>query len=169
MDDARFGLIEAVWGRDGNLLPYIEWCHDRLSTFEHQALAEWTDYDGAADQLSSEWQRRFAEARDEFTFDGTTPHGKHLEGGSHVEGPAGTRYDATLTVSGERTAVYAAESALGWYRGLVELGAGLPLKPNASWRVEVFVRPIGFLGTYRRSRSTGLWFSGQHRYHSVGN
>jgi hypothetical protein len=35
--------------------------------------------------------------------------------------------------------------------------------------VDVFVRQIGFVGTYRRSRDTGLWFAGQHRYHAVGN
>jgi len=170
IEDARFELIEKVWGRDGNLPAYVEWCHDRLSTFDHQALAEWTDYDSNSDLLSEHWQRRFAEIRDATTIDGTTPHGKHLEAGSHVEGPASTLYEATIAVvPGERRALYSAESAFGWYRGLVELGAKLPPSPNGSWRVDVFVRPIGFMGTYRRSWETGLWFSGLHRYHAVGN
>ena len=171
VDDPRFELIDAVWEHDGNLMAYAEWCHDRLGWFDNQALASWTSYDPSPDDLTIEWQRRLREARDVSAHDGMTPYGKHLETGDHSSGPSREGYDATLTVipNAERRAVYAVESALGWYRGLVELGAGLPTLKNASWYVDVYVRPIGFLGTYRRSRTTGLWFSGQHRSHTVGN
>ena len=53
--------------------------------------------------------------------------------------------------------------------GLAVQGTQLPPLGESSWHVDVRVRPIEFLGTYRRSRVTGLWFAGQHRYHSVGN
>lgn len=36
---------------------------------------------------------------------------------------------------------------------------------DRTWRVDVVVRPVGYLGTFRRSRTTGLWFSGRHRHH----
>jgi hypothetical protein len=171
VDEPRFGLIDAVWGQDGYLMAYAEWCHDRLATFDHQALAEWTTYDSSPDPLSRAWQQRLSDARDDSVHDGTTPHGKHLEGGDHASGPTSHRFEAKIAVISltDRRAVYTCETGLGWYRGLVELGSRLPLMVNASWRIEVYVRPIGYVGTYRRSRVTGLWFSGQHRFHTVGN
>ena len=57
----------------------------------------------------------------------------------------------------------------GWYKRLHRLGAKLPVPPdNAAWQVEVVVRPLGWLGSFRRSRLTGRWFSGQHRWHELG-
>lgn len=170
-EDPRFALIEAVWERDGSLLAYTEWCHSRLGMFGHQALTEWTEYDGRSDVLSSEWQRRLRSVSEQQDFDGTSPHGKHLEGGDHSAGPAVRGHDSALTITDRtsRRAVYTSRSALGWYRGLVELGESLPVLRNASWRVDVYVQSIGFVGTYRRSRQTGLWFAGQHRFHLVGN
>lgn len=38
-----------------------------------------------------------------------------------------------------------------------------------SSKVGVVCPPVGWLGNYRRSRDTGLWFRGQHRWHSLGN
>jgi hypothetical protein len=170
VDDPRLALISAVWERDGNLLAYAEWSHARVEWFGHQALSEWTDYDGRPDVLSTDWQQRLRAVGERFQTDGTSPHGNHLEGGDHAAGPAAQRYDATLTVTDRaaRRAVYTSTSALGWYRGLAELGRDLPALGNASWRVEVYVQSIGFLGVYRRSRQTGLWFSGRHRFHTVG-
>jgi len=60
------------------------------------------------------------------------------------------------------------ESMDGWYRRLSEVGASLPVRSAGSWYLDVHVRTVGFLGTYRRSRTSGLWFSGRHRYHVWG-
>lgn len=38
-----------------------------------------------------------------------------------------------------------------------------------STRVGLICPPIGWLGNYRQSRTTGLWFRGQHRWHALGN
>lgn len=66
--------------------------------------------------------------------------------------------------------MFTTDSALGWYRFLVEVAeAKINFKHERDWRIDVFVRPFGFLGTYRHSWETGLWFSGKHRYHTVGN
>ena len=54
----------------------------------------------------------------------------------------------------------------GWYQALARHGNALPCRPyGRSWGVEVVVRPLGWLGTYGRSRTTGHWFSGRYRWH----
>lgn len=57
----------------------------------------------------------------------------------------------------------------GWYRGLEEVGGRLsPLPDGRSWRVGVAIAPIGFVGTFRKSRVSGKWFTGRHKAHSLG-
>jgi hypothetical protein len=57
----------------------------------------------------------------------------------------------------------------GWYAALSRMGSGLPQRPDGrSWLVHVTVKPVGFLGTYRRSRKTGRWFAGRHEHHMLG-
>lgn len=57
----------------------------------------------------------------------------------------------------------------GWYDTLNDLGATLkPLKSGRSWRVDVVCTPIAWLGTFRKSRMTGLWFTGPHSIHEWG-
>ena len=76
------------------------------------------------------------------------------------ESPTATRPGrATLLLDG-----YA-----GWYEALHRHGATLQTDPSErSWRVDVVCRPMGWLGTYRKSRTTGRWFTGQHRWHELG-
>jgi len=59
------------------------------------------------------------------------------------------------------------EGYQGWYHALrtCELTR---TRHGSSWRVDVFVKPLGWLGTYRLSRQTGVWFSGRHRWHELG-
>lgn len=57
----------------------------------------------------------------------------------------------------------------GWYRTLEDLGSRLPeIADGRSWRIDVTIAPIGFVGTFRRSRVTGRWFTGRHRAHALG-
>ena len=55
----------------------------------------------------------------------------------------------------------------GWYRALMYTGEGTI--GGRSRRVDVVVRSLGWLGTYRKSRDTGLWFRGTHSLHLLGN
>jgi hypothetical protein len=90
---------------------------------------------------------------------------------AHVGGPVEPwTYQPMLLRSRrqERRAVLVIDGMLGWYRALATLGATLPDIGQRSWRVDVVVRPVGWLGTYRRSRVTGLWFAGRHRFHHRG-
>jgi hypothetical protein len=68
----------------------------------------------------------------------------------------------------ERRAIVVFENLVGWYHGLNDVQSSLPKLDNQSWYLDVVVKPVGWMGTYRRSRSTGIWFSGQHRFHTPG-
>lgn len=68
-----------------------------------------------------------------------------------------------------RSAVLIVDRYAGWYAALGRLGARLPPRADGrSWKVDVLCRPIGWLGTYRRSRLTGRWFAGRHSTHMMG-
>jgi hypothetical protein len=68
----------------------------------------------------------------------------------------------------EAVAVLSLDSMTGWYRALVDAGASLPDIGQRSWRVDVVVKQVGFLGTFRRSRVSSIWFSGRHEIHARG-
>jgi hypothetical protein len=82
---------------------------------------------------------------------------------------AGTRGVLLRSDERERRAVLVTSRLRGWYGELVRRGNSLPVLSGRSWYVEVICLPIGYLGTYRLSRRTGVWFAGQHRFHSRGN
>lgn len=67
-----------------------------------------------------------------------------------------------------RRAALLLSTARGWYSQLGAWGQALPDIGDRSWHVEVIIRPSGSLGTFRRSRQTGLWFQGRHRSHQLG-
>jgi hypothetical protein len=183
-EDPRFELIAAIWDRDGMLERYFEWCATQTPT---SPLREWAlKFDDQPLEVPREWMPRLAAIRAELaeleksgTFGhgrgGTTPHGKHLEAGDHISAPGGAGLRETGSgeiLSSNRTtrrAVFRQSGVDGWYRHLALRGAELPDLGLSSWRVDVFVDTIGFLGTFRRSRVTGLWFAGRHLIHTVGN
>ena len=68
-----------------------------------------------------------------------------------------------------RKAALIVHSFDSWHRELREFGKSLPALENRSWHVEAFDRHIGYLGLYRQSRVTGLWFQGKHSLHMAGN
>lgn len=71
--------------------------------------------------------------------------------------------------SSRGTAVVLVPSYFGWLRVLHDADTVLSPRPDGrSWRVDVVCEPIGWLGTYRRSRVTGRWFTGRHRDHLLG-
>lgn len=57
----------------------------------------------------------------------------------------------------------------GWYRTLTQYGDRLPALPDGrSWRLDVTIAPIGYIGQFRRSRVSGRWFAGRHKAHQLG-
>ena len=172
VDDPTLALVSEVWDLDRNLDAYLVWVLRRQALFLTAAhhIATWRQNPEA---LTPEWDRWLETA--DAAVHLTATH--NLVGGSdplhltHHSGNTGRDSTAKLVVLDKptRRAVFLSDDMNGWYFGLEEvarreLGAGY-----GGWRIEVFVRPVGFLGVYRRSRETGLWFVGRHRNHSPGN
>ncbi|MBH0130561.1 hypothetical protein [Salinibacterium sp. NK8237] len=183
-DDPRFALIKDIWFFDETLTGYLAWSFQQMEHLAEQSILPLRSWAKAPDlqplPVPEEWANKFREAlRSSPWTGGSDP--MHLWGGHHAGAPSVggsfgdlneplTRAQLFGVDQKNRKTVFVADSINGWYARLAELGAGLPeLAGGRSWNIEVFVKPIGFLGSYRRSRETGLWFSGQHRFHSVGN
>jgi len=172
VEDPRFRLLRDVWHADGMLERYLEWVidgHHVSEPLRGHALA----IDELPVRLSAEWNRRVEVVRQEDLTDSTvgrTPHGKHLEGGGHIAGPAmRVENSDSVLFRSSSGALLSVSSVPGWYADLTRLGNAAQGMARTSVRVDVLVKPIGFMGTFRRSRTTGLWFTGARRYHSVGN
>ncbi|MBC7596986.1 MAG: hypothetical protein H7288_24225 [Kineosporiaceae bacterium] len=65
-------------------------------------------------------------------------------------------------------AVFVSRSMDAWHFDFSRHARDLP-GGGDHWKVDVLVKPVGFLGTYRRSRITGLWFCARHQVHVSGN
>lgn len=170
-EDERFALLRDIWSHDGMLVRYLAWC------VQHPLTGLLDDFHPRVDrsvlQLSAPWRSRVHEARVEAEKDdlSTRPDQMHLQAG-HVSGPSRGPIDAKMigVNQHDRSAVLVSETESGWYNALVRYGAKLAVEgASRSWRVDVFVKPIGLLGTYRQSRDSGLWFAGRHAHHAVGN
>lgn len=58
---------------------------------------------------------------------------------------------------------------VGWYAAVTNHGEQQPAKVNGrSWRIDVTIAPIGYIGQFRRSQVSGRWFTGRHRAHALG-
>jgi len=119
----------------------------------------------------------WAEFERRFTGSGRAAHDP-FHGGSnalhlgHSRSTAWLSDEPTGWISADTSTHRAAlvlDAAKGWYGALAAHGALLPDIGGHSWRVDVFVKPIGWLGTFRRSRDSGLWFLGKHSIHAAGN
>lgn len=52
---------------------------------------------------------------------------------------------------------------------MLNLSIDLPMRGVHSWKVEVRIDSVGFIGTFRRSAETDLGFTGSHSTHTMGN
>jgi hypothetical protein len=83
---------------------------------------------------------------------------------SKTTGPSTGSYDVAT-----RKAILIVRSFDSWQPELRAYGSTLPPMGERSWHVEVFDRKVGYLGHFRQSRVTGLWFQGRHSIHMAGN
>ncbi|MDQ6798497.1 MAG: hypothetical protein M3011_10865 [Actinomycetota bacterium] len=177
-DDPRLQLLSELWDADGQL----NWFAAQLSsmttamnTFPLATLAEVTGYRDtrAGDSFGRAWieSQRSAAAASGIPSPISDSSADPLHLSYHCSGPLQEPVGKPVLLRSDndrRQAVLRLDSMVGWYRALVEQGATLPELPGRSWHVDVVVRPVGWLGTYRLSRSTGLWFAGRHRFHTPG-
>ncbi|HEY3924653.1 MAG TPA: hypothetical protein VGL75_08825 [Acidothermaceae bacterium] len=175
VDDPRLQLLSQIWDADGQLDWFAGWLWTTPWISHDADMATFTGYVDRGEKVNVDrgWldaTRARAEAFGgpvPFRTGGTDP--LHLS--MHSSGPLRpTRGNAALVHAdgSQRRAVLVCESMIGWYRELVVQGNLLPATVDHSWHVDVVVRPVGWLGTYRRSRVTGLWFAGHHRHHLPG-
>jgi len=168
LDDARLMVLKRVFDADGHLETLAMW------GWVHAA------YDSGGEQRAPE---RFAGVEASKAFQEKYPgYGRTLahdpfHGGSNalhldhsIHDYTGQDVDAQLLSSDEskRKAVLILDDARGWHAALHNYGSRLPDLGERSWHVDVVVRPIGWLGMFRRSRVTGEWFQGKHSIHVRG-
>lgn len=180
--DDRTALIRSVWHEDGTLTGYFAWTTTVDPELAVQPLARWAwnpDLRPLALDADTALEVKRALQSPPWTG-GYDP--MHLGGGHHGGAPSGSSVYGTgepvellpgRLVGADtesRRAFFVADCIDGWYASLCVEGASLPELPHArNWRVDVYVREIGFVGTYRRSRVTRLWFAGRHELHMAGN
>lgn len=177
VDDPRLRLL-AAYDADGMLELFTAWTATTQQLAPIKELADLTGYPGTDDRppyrpgVLDHDQDRAAEQ-----LGNLSPYSNHSGGwdplhlSMHCVGPLEEPTGDPVIVRsgrGQRQAVLLLDSMRGWYRSLAEAGAGLPDIGDRSWRIDVVGRPFGHLGTYRRSRTTGLWFAGRHRHHLPG-
>lgn len=167
-EDERLALLNRWWGEATPEM--IDWA---LESQSMRNLCDWvaqstgtnTSMDtpesfGIAGSSRSRWGPDSDPMH--LSFHAATPIGTPTVPGEFVVGQQPTR-----SHSG-RAAVFV-DGYVGWYAELHRLGGQLPPEPDhRSWRVDVVCRPLGWLGCYRRSRVSGRWFAGQHRWHELG-
>lgn len=176
-DDPRLQLLSELWDADGQLDWFAAQLASMAAVMNTFPLAMLTDVTGYRDTRAGDsFDRGWIETRRSVAAASGIPSpisggGDPLHLSYHcsapLEAPVG---EPLLLRSGpdRRQAVLRLDTMVGWYRALAEQGGTLPELHGRSWRVDVVVRPVGWLGTYRLSRSSGLWFAGRHCFHTRG-
>lgn len=155
--DPRLGFMLDVWGED-----------------ELRDFAHWAKSEGGGAELDSGYGSWHSQAG--YALAGGTDS-LHLA--DHWGAPRQTVSGLPLTpscsswaqpASDPPRAVLMADAYVGWATSLERFGNSLPVPDsNRSWRVDVIVKQVGWLGQFRRSRNTGLWFAGGHLLHSLAH
>lgn len=168
-DDSRLRLVLDRWNTRGELDLFAarEWDTGGFTGTEGDVP---TDFDTTYEPRLGWWR----ELRDRPAFAEPSPFGGgynplHL---GHSD-PVGLE-DSVAPPTGQhnttsRRAILIVSRFPSWRRELSEFGQTLPSLGDRSWHVEVFERSVGYLGRYRQSRETGLWFQGKHSLHMAGN
>jgi hypothetical protein len=179
-DDDRFSLIKQTWYSDGQFDAFLVflWRNPALRWPSFSLGPGVVDSDSPGARVPAfeplvdeDWLRDT-----ELKFSNFRVSGLHLEHhiadalNLHEDSQSREKCRLVLDASGEPRGTLIAEDLAGWYRFL-HVSERLQTNDSSgrSWRIDVIVKKVGFLGTFRRSRDTGRWFAGPHRFHVVGN
>jgi len=180
--DDRLALIRAMWHEDGTLVGFFAWTTTVDPELAIAPLKRWArSPDLGTLHLDSPTRQLVGAALQSPPWSGGRDP-LHLGGGFHGGLPSGPPLHEWSDPAGaprmklmdvdvdSRRALFVSDGVDGWYAGLCEAGSELPELPQQrNWKVDVYVWEIGFAGTYRQSRQTGLWFAGRHAIHMAGN
>jgi hypothetical protein len=178
--DASLALIERIWKRDGQLDLFIAWLSrwgvlDAVEDFE---VLTQRRFDRSPTSLDRDWHDRQtarAEGLDHPTPN-VEPDSLHLS--SHCRGPiidpaeVGRRTPIEAALHSDngdhRTATLVTDSMCSWYRFLILHGGELPGR-GEGWEIDVVAKPVGWLGTFRRSPNTDIWHSVSESTHMLAH
>jgi hypothetical protein len=171
-DDSRLALLKEVWGSELDL--FSAWCWEGSAGYS-QALSErlGTRPDHSpVPAVDARWLDQLEELRSRTAYGPWGGGSDPLHLGSHAISAAGELprepRPPVLNPTNRRAALVL-DGYQGWYSELAAAGAALPPLPgDSSWRVDVLVKPVGWLGSYRLSPRSGRWFAGRHWVHEMG-
>ena len=174
--DRTLRFVTRVWEADGQLDWFAAWLWSTPSLLSPELVSDATGYALAAHSplpADDRWLRARRTEADASGVSAPVSHGggdpHHLQ--DHIAGPLQDVTGKALllrTSAADRRAVLFLDSMVGWYRALATTSRSLPKLSAHSWRVDVVVKPVGWLGTYRKSAESGLWFTGHHSVHIQG-
>ena len=174
-NDPKLSLLRQVWDADGQLDWFAAW----LWVGNNRSYIR--DATGGPNErrvaVDSAWLRRVERSIEDSGVD--APYGG--SGGSdplhltmHIDGPM--RRPHHLVGLGDAAVpelfggTLHLDSMTGWYGVLLENRfTDLFDVTQENEKVEVVVDRVGSLGTFHRSPTTGLWYSGRHSVHLAGN
>ena len=165
-------LVRALWNSDNQLDYFAAWAWTQVYLSTPDDISPSVICTQAAYGNES-WWRNFKRkgrcyANDPF-YGGTNPlHLGHSEsfGREYADKRSGPVLYSDIK---KREAFVIVRHLTTWRSDLENLGAMLSPIEGRSWHVEVFDRQAGYLGLFRQSQETGLWFMGKHSLHMQGN
>ncbi|RKT79414.1 hypothetical protein DFJ68_2884 [Terracoccus luteus] len=164
LDDPLLRTIEDLWGQDLGI--FLAWASETdlakagLPPELKRACDEWR-----RDPRYTKW---FSGGSDPLHLRG---HAPWLPLFPSRDGEAWRRV-VRLIPKGSRGAHAVTTLTTDGYVDLFDALANDLVEPQidgGSRKVALWCPPIGWLGTYRKSRETGLWFRGRHRWHVLGH
>ena len=174
VESPHLDLLSLVWNNNRELDAFALWAWHREVNDASQSLVTGVarrPEDFAGPDWLEQFHRRhpgFQVAYDNDPYTGgTNPlHLGHALGALvDVEPSTGETF---LVEPPLKRAVLLLDCARGWGAALARHGGTLPSLGQHSWHVEVVVRSVGWLGSFRKSRDTNVWFAGKHSVHKMG-
>lgn len=157
--DPRVRLVEEVWLTD----PFVEtfkaqmWLSSRLPSGQQPQRTWFREMERLAENVSG------------LPYGGGSDPLHFATADSTVAGE-NTNQNARLVFStSDRRATLIVSEFDGWLFELRRCERQLDNDGHRSWHVDVVAQDAGWLGTFRKSWVTGLWFSGKHSSHMIGN
>lgn len=161
-------------GREGSLSPHLALVNriwNSADKLDYYAAWAWKSHGTKEPYPTDEWWRQFesrSEQKGHNPFHGGT-NPLHLGHSDHFGLDRVDPDRSRLHFDPEtREAVLVVNRLGSWRRDLQTAGEKLPDLGEHSWHVEIFDRQTGYLGLFRRSRVTGIWFQGKHTIHLRG-
>ena len=167
--DSHIGVLRTLFDGDCQLGRIAAWLWSGGWNWNHSDLRDMTSYRRSAETPDTWWDgTKVRSGHDAPLPAGGGTNSLHLSHSLDVDRAPSDPGTTLVSSPATRSASLLLDSMAGWYHELQLHGTTLPDLGAHSWHVDVVVKPVGWLGTFRRSRVTGLWFLGRHSVHMAG-